>query len=82
MAEITEINIVPIKPNRGLVAFASCIYDNLFYFGSIAVYTRFDGGIRLVYPKTNGMDTYHPIIKEIGDEIEQEIEAEYLKLYG
>lgn len=47
---ITEIEITPIRPREGLVAFASCVIDQWLYLGSIAVVTRLDGGYRLTYP--------------------------------
>lgn len=36
---ISEIQIVPVKPNNGLVAFASCVVNNSLYIGNIAIYT-------------------------------------------
>ena len=49
---ITEIQILPVKPQNGLVAFASCVIDGQFYFGNIAIYTSFSdpSGFRLIYP--------------------------------
>lgn len=32
--KITEIQIVPVKHTDSLVAFASFVFDNSFYFGS------------------------------------------------
>lgn len=40
---ITEIQIIPIKPKDGLIAFASIIFNNSLYLGSIGVYKRLDG---------------------------------------
>ena len=50
--EITEIQIIPIKPRDGLVAFASCVVNNALYIGNIGIYTSQSGpdGFRLVYP--------------------------------
>ena len=71
---VSEIQIIPIKPRDGLVAFASCVINNAFYLGNIAVYTSpsAQDGFRLVYPtKTlpNGKEIHcvHPINKETGE---------------
>jgi stage V sporulation protein G len=75
--DISEVEVVPIKPQDGLVAFASCVLDSNWYIGSIAVYTRPEGGYRLVYPtkKVDGEDVsvVHPINKEVGDKMEKVI---------
>lgn len=75
--DVSEIEITPIKPQGGLVAFASCVIDGSWYLGSIAVYTRPEGGYRLVYPtkKVDGEDVsvIHPINKEVGKKMEEEI---------
>jgi len=47
---ITEVNITPIKPKDGLVAFASVVLDNSVYLSSIAVYARLDGNGYRVLP--------------------------------
>ncbi len=78
--KISEINISPIKPNNGLVAFASCIYEDSLYLGSIAVHTRLGGGYRLVYPKQSGIDTFHPIRGSIGSILEKAISEKYINL--
>lgn len=73
--EVSEVEIVPVKPHGGLVAFASCVINRQFYLGNIAVHTRPDGsGIRLVFPaKTlpNGLtiSCVHPICREAGQVI-------------
>jgi DNA-binding cell septation regulator SpoVG len=66
-----------VKPNNGLVAFVSCILDNKWHVGNIAVYTRLGGGYRLVYPtkkiKEENFNIFHPIRKDVGDKVEQEV---------
>ncbi len=66
--EISEIQIIPVKPKDGLVVFASCVINNSLYIGNIAIYTSLSKpeGFRLVFPsKTlpNGKDInrVHPI---------------------
>lgn len=84
---ITEAQIVPIKPQNGLVAFASVVFDNCLYLGSIGVYTRLDGtGYRITYPtKTIGnknLNIYHPINKEASEAIEKAIIKKVKELLG
>lgn len=71
--QITEIQIIPVKPNSGLVGFASFVYESSFYLGSIGIYTRPQGGYRLTYPTRGNFNIYHPINKQIADEIEKAV---------
>ena len=75
--EISEIQIVPIKPQEGLVAFASFVLDNNLYLGSVGILTRPEGGYRLVYPtKKLGikrLNIFHPINKQFAESIEKEV---------
>lgn len=79
--KVTEIQIIPVKPKDGLVAFASFIFDNSFYFSSIGIYTRLQGGYRLTYPtrkaSTGSLPIFHPISKEVASMIEEAIAAKY-----
>ncbi len=81
MPKITEIQIVPVKPNNGLVAFASVIYDGSFYLGSIAIFTRKSGGYRLVFPnkvtEQKSIDIFYPISKDIGKMLEEVISKKF-----
>lgn len=74
---ITEIQITPVKPNNGLVGFASFVLYGAVYCSSVGIYTRLDGGYRLTYPTKQvmgyDMDIFHPINKEIGLAIERAI---------
>jgi len=86
--KLAEIQVVPIKSNDGLVGFASFVYDNCFYFGSIGIYTRPQGGYRLTYPTrkgTNGnFNIFHPINREVAEEIERVIISKFedvMKMY-
>lgn len=82
-AEISEIQIIPVKPHNGLVAFASFILNNQFYVGNVAIYTSFnERGFRLVYPTKvlpNGkqINCFHPIKKEVGESIQNQVLVEY-----
>lgn len=79
--QVSEVQIVPVKPNDGLVAFATCVLDNSYYIGSIAVFTKIGGGIRLVFPtKIVGerqMNIHHPITREMHDYIQRAVEEKY-----
>lgn len=83
---IKEIQIIPVKFQGGLVAFASVVINNL-YISNISIYScpSSPDGFRLVYPtKTlkNGikLSILHPIDKETGLTIQKQIVEEYLKL--
>ena len=83
--KITEIQIIPIKPREGLVAFASVVVENSLYLGSLGVHTRLDGsGYRITYPTkkigNKNINIYHPINKETSKEIEEAIISEAEKI--
>ena len=71
--KISEVQIVPIKPRDGVIAFASCVLDESLYVGSIAIMTRRGGGYRLVYPTRKigdaSIPVYHPIHSGLADEL-------------
>ena len=83
--KITEIQIIPIKPREGLVAFASIVVENSLYLGSLGVHTRLDGsGYRITYPTKKigekNINIYHPINKETSKAIEEAIISEAEKI--
>jgi len=48
---ISEVTFYPIRiTEKGLIGFASCLFDRKLSLQSIAVYTTPDGNIRLVFP--------------------------------
>ena len=75
--KISEIQIIPIKPQEGLVAFASFVLNDHIYLGSIGIFTRPEGGYRLVYPTKKvglrSINIYHPINKDFAENIEKEV---------
>jgi DNA-binding cell septation regulator SpoVG len=79
--KISEVNITPIKPQNGLVAFASFVLYEAIYCGSVGIMTRPSGGYRLLYPTKEvagrQLDVYHPISGTVGRMIEQEVIAKY-----
>ncbi len=83
--KITEIQIIPIKPKEGLVAFASIVVENSLYLGSLGIYTKLDGsGYRITYPTkkigNKNINIYHPINKETSRAIEEAIISEAEKI--
>ncbi len=81
MNRISEIQIIPIKPQGGLVGFASIVFENSFFLGSIGIYTRQQGGYRLTYPtkkfSTGSFNIFHPINNTIASQIEQAVIAKF-----
>lgn len=75
--EISEIQIVPIKPNNGLVGFVSFVLNDDLYLGSIGIFTRPEGGYRLTYPTkkvgNRDINIFHPINKEFAEAIEKAV---------
>lgn len=75
--QLSEIQIIPIKPKDGLVAFDSFVLDNNLYLGSIGIVTRLEGGYSLVYPTkkvgNRSINIFHPINREFADAIEKEV---------
>ena len=80
-ATISEIQVTPVKANEGLVGFASFVYNDSFYMGSIGIYTRPKGGYRLTYPTRKGsngnFNIFHPISREVAEEIEKVIISKF-----
>lgn len=76
-ARVSEIQIIPIKPRNGLVAFASFVLDDNLYLGSIGIVTRPNGGYRLVYPTkkvvNRNLNIFYPINKGFAQIVENEI---------
>ena len=64
MKVVSEVQIMPVKPNKGLVGFASFVLYEAVFCGSVGIYTKPMGGYRLVYPtrKVFGkdIDIFHP----------------------
>ena len=84
---ISELQVTAVKPDRGLVAFASMILNKSLYIGSIGVYKRLDGnGYRVVYPSKKigdkQLNIYHPVNKELGLLIEHAVTVECQKLFA
>lgn len=83
---ITEIDILLVRPQNGLLAFSSFVINNAFRVSSVAIHSRMDGiGYRLVYPATilhNGkrINTFYPINLKAARAIEEPVIAAFLEL--
>ena len=70
---VKKVEIIPIKPQNGLLAFASVEIDR-FYVGSIGVHKRRDGsGYRITYPTKKIGDQNLPICHPVQPDLSQEI---------
>lgn len=78
---ISEVQVTPIKPKDGLVGFASVIFNDCLYLGSIGIYTRPRGGFRLTYPTrragATNINVFYPIRKEVAITLENVIIAKF-----
>jgi len=75
---ISEVQIITVKPNNGLVAFASFVLNEELYLGSIGIFTRLNKpGFRLTYPTrkvgNTNIQVFHPITKELSEEINKSV---------
>lgn len=74
---IDEVQIIPVKPHNGLVAFCTFVINKSIYMSSIAIHTKPQGGFRLVYPVkslgTRQISIFHPITQEAGKQIEEAV---------
>jgi len=69
--KITEVQIELIKPNNGLIGFASFVIDDNFYLSSIAIHKKLNAdGYRLTYPNKGHFTIFHPINKQTSSQVE------------
>ena len=72
--KISEVQIELIKPNNGLIGFASFLIDGEMYVSSIAIHKQLNGdGYRLTYPSKGQFTIFHPINKQTSSQIESVI---------
>ena len=76
--QVTEVDIVFVKPKDGMIGFASLVVDNQLYLSGIAIHRKLVGsGYRLTYPTRKvgeaQFSLFHPIRKPIGLAIERAI---------
>ena len=86
LIEITEITIIPLKPQGTLVAFANFVINGWFYCGGVGIHSDLASrSYRLTYPTRklkNGesVPLFHPLNKSIADQIEAAVTAEWERL--
>lgn len=76
--KVTKVELIPIRPKDGLVAFACIELDHDFFVGSIGVHKKLNSaGFRITYPsrKVGGisMTICHPIENALSKEIEEAV---------
>lgn len=72
--KITEVQIDFIKPNNGLIAFASLVLNGDVFLSSIGIHKKIDGtGYRITYPSKGKHSIFYPINRDAGQAIENEI---------
>jgi DNA-binding cell septation regulator SpoVG len=83
---VTRVEIIPIMPNKGHIAFANIVIEDKLALNGIGIHTCLSrGGFRLVYPDKklpNGkvVQLYHPINRQIGNEIQNYVISQYEEL--
>lgn len=71
---ISEVRIDLVKPNNGLIGFASFVIDGDMFISSVAIHTKLnEDGFRLTYPCKGQFTVCHPIHKRASKEIEDAI---------
>lgn len=85
--KITEVQIIPIKANNGLIAFGSVLFNDCLFLGSIGIHRKLDGsGYRITYPTKKigekDINIFHPINKEVSKLIKDEIIKKVNRLFA
>ena len=78
--QVSEVQIQLIKPQAGLIAFASLVVAGDLYLSGIGIHRKLDGsGYRLTFPTrkagAQSFDIFHPINREAGRAIEDGVIA-------
>lgn len=73
--KIEKVEILPVKPNNGLIGFAHLFFEEGLFLGSIGIFKKLnDKGFRLTYPSRKIGDReltiFHPITKECSQKFE------------
>lgn len=84
--KVTSIQLIPVRAQKGLIAFAEVILDNCLLVTSIGVHKRLDGkGYRITFPtKKVGekqMYLYRPITPEFSKQLSQAITFRAVELF-
>ncbi len=84
---ISSVSILPLRPQGGLCGFGSCILNEAYYLGALAIYTSPGSkhGFRVVFPNKRlasgkTVEIFHPLSQEAGAIIEEAIVKEYARI--
>ncbi len=71
---IKEVQIEFIKPNNGMIGFASILINDSIFLSSIAIHKKLNAeGYRITYPSKGKFSIFYPINKEVSKQIEEAI---------
>ena len=78
---VAEVRIQLIKPQGGLIAFASLVVNGDLYLSGIGIHRKLDGSVfRLTYPNRKSgqqsFDIFHPVNRAAGQAIEEVVLGE------
>lgn len=84
--KVTNTEIIPIRAQKGLIAFAEVTLDNCLFVSSIAVHSKLDGrGYRITYPTKKVGSTekalFHPIERSLSKEIESAVATKAKEIF-
>lgn len=76
--KVSKVELIPIRPKNGLIAFACIELDHQFFVNSIGVHKKLNKpGFRITYPSRKigeqSMTICHPIENLLSKEIEEAI---------
>lgn len=85
--EVTKVDIIPIRPKNGLMAFAAIEIEHQFYVSSIGIHKKRDGnGYRITFPTRkvgeHNLTIFHPTQPELSKEIEWAITNKAERVLG
>mgnify|MGYP001597376287 CR=1 FL=1 len=77
---VSEVEYQPIRPRGGLLGFVSLLLNQSLRLSGIAIYSRLDGGIRLVFPEKalpHGaiVELICPITRQCGELLTKAVET-------
>lgn len=85
--KVSKIEVVPVRPKRGLIGFATVELDEQIVLHSIGIHSRRDGdGYRLTYPTRQGGNQefalFHPTTPELSKAIETLVFEKAQEVFG
>ena len=85
--KVKKVEIIPIQPKEGLIAFASIVLDDALMLSGIGVYKKLHGmGYRITYPTRKVHEThhylFHPTIPSLSHEIEEAVSAKATAIFN